>query len=273
MISFPVSKINLGLSIIGKRTDGFHDLESVFYPIPFCDVLEILPSPDGVSRAINYTGKMFSETEISNHSCLKAHEILVREFGIPPVEIRLLKNIPFGSGMGGGSSNAVEALKLMAGLFNLEVNREKLLSWAAEIGSDCPFFVDATPARVTGRGDVIEPVKLSLKGYHLLLVFPGVEVSTPWAFSKIKPGGRNEEMVPVILSGNLKSWQGIVRNDFEAVVFEKYPRLKLLKEALYSMGAVYASMSGSGATLYGIFENRTSAGVLGSEVQCRWVEL
>ena len=249
MIAFPHAKINLGLSIISKRPDGFHNLETIFYPVPLKDALEIVLSEE---TKIHQGGFEIPERQEGN-LVMKAYFLLKKNYPkVGSLDIHLHKAIPLGAGLGGGSSDAAEMLKLVNQFFDLKIPSPVLAGYALQIGSDCPFFLQDSPCYATGRGEILEPVSFSLSGYSILLVHPEIRVDTAWAFSKITPakadgGLKNKIRMPV------ESWASSIKNDFEAPVFNEYPSLQKIKENLYANGAFYASMTGSGSTLFGIF--------------------
>ncbi|HYC38927.1 MAG TPA: 4-(cytidine 5'-diphospho)-2-C-methyl-D-erythritol kinase [Chitinophagaceae bacterium] len=258
MISFPNSKINLGLRIVSKRSDGYHNLETVFYPVPVCDVLEILEYRHRVrSSSIPFsTSGLAVEGDISNNLCLKAYKLLKKKFTkLPHIRMHLHKVIPAGAGLGGGSSDAAFTLRLVNQMFGLGLNAEQLIACAIELGSDCPFFIYNQACHATGRGEVLEKINVDLKGYCLLIVYPGIHINTGRAFLQIKPS-RPEQPVKEIVSGPITSWKKQLINDFEVAAFTEYPQLEKIKDHLYAQGAVYASMSGSGSTIFGIFEKK-----------------
>lgn len=250
MILYPNVKINLGLSVLGKREDGFHNIETLFYPYGgYCDRLEIVES-DSFSIDIDYRGA--NPWPAGQDLTVRAYEMLRRDFGLPPVAIRLVKNAPVGAGLGGGSSDAVAALKILNALFELRLGRARMLSYAAALGSDCAFFVDNVPAFASGRGEILEPFDLDLSGYEIRITVPsGVKVSTAEAYRGV---GFHEGMpLREVLSLPVGQWKGRMVNDFEPSVFAAYPVLEQIKEGMYAEGAVFASMSGSGSAIYGLF--------------------
>ena len=237
----------------GKRADGFHNIESIFYPVHFEDVLEILPA-DSFSfhgHGIPVTGKT------SDNLCVKAYELLRQQHDLPAVEMHLLKNIPAGAGLGGGSSDASYTLKLLNEVFDLNIDRPQLEKYAAQLGSDCPFFIANTSAYISGRGEMLEPVDLSLKGYYITIVHPGIHISTREAFANLKPSAADIS-IKEIIKKPVEQWKDLLRNDFEAYAFQTYPVLTEIKQKLYDAGAIYASMSGSGSAVYGIAEKEIS---------------
>jgi 4-diphosphocytidyl-2-C-methyl-D-erythritol kinase len=250
MISFPHAKINLGLSIVSKRPDGFHNLETIFYPIPIRDILEIIPSEK--TRFLPSGLEIPGET--GDNLVMRAYQLLKSDFPIiGPLNIYLHKTIPMGSGLGGGSSDAAAMLHLMNRLFGLEISSAELSHYALKLGSDCPFFMQSHPCFASGRGEKLEPVDLDLSAYSFLLIHPEIRVDTAWAFSKIEPAASGTDLRKDIFKP-VETWAGIIRNEFEIPVFGFHPVLKQIKEKLYESGAIYAAMTGSGSTVFGIFQ-------------------
>jgi 4-diphosphocytidyl-2-C-methyl-D-erythritol kinase len=252
MVVFPNAKINIGLNILRKRNDSFHDIESIFYPIPLYDVLEIQKNVHATKITLVNTGYTV-DTDVANNLCVKAFQVLQTEYKLPNVDLYLHKAIPFGAGLGGGSSDAAFTIALLNNLFELKLSKETMKSYAAKIGSDCAFFIDNVPSLAEGRGEILNPINIDLKGWYLVLVKPEVHVSTTNAYSRINP------KIPVISVSDLISlpvsrWKDKIVNDFEDHILKQFPILGSIKEKLYNMGAVYASMSGSGSTIYGLFE-------------------
>lgn len=250
MIVFPNCKINLGLHILGKREDGFHDLETVFYPLPVRDALEVITAP--VTE--------FSQSGIAipgdapDNLCLRAYQLLKADFpDLPAVRMHLHKVIPTGAGLGGGSADGAFTLTLLNSKYNLGLDESRLEGYAAQLGSDCPFFVRNQPALAKGRGEILEPFGMDLSGYSFLLVHPGIHVSTRWAFGQLRPGAP-EVRLDEIDWKDVAGWKGRLTNDFEGPVFTKYSEIALIRQRMYDEGAVYASLSGSGSAVYGIFE-------------------
>ena len=255
MLTFPNAKINLGLNIIEKRTDGYHNLETIFYPIPLEDILEITTSPQS-SRAyqLDITGTKI-EGDPEKNLVIKALRILKQDFDIPPIRIHLHKIIPSGAGLGGGSANAAFMLKLLNTNFNLGLSTSQLEQYATKLGADCAFFINNKPTFAQGIGDLFTPIQLSLQGYQIYLVKPEVFVSTAMAYSSITP---KQPTVPLteIIQLPVKEWKNQMCNDFEKPIFLRFPELQALKESLYEAGATYAAMSGSGSTLFGLFKGK-----------------
>ena len=254
MISFPPCKINLGLNILAKRADGYHEIETCFYPVPWTDILEVIPSG---SLTFSASGITIPGNEEDN-LCLKAYHLLREKFDLPPVAIHLHKILPTGAGLGGGSADAAHTLRLLNTLFNLHLSVNQLREFAARLGSDCAFFIDDKPMLGRGRGELLEDIQVSLKGKCIVLVNPGIHVSTASAYSGVKPALHKKSVADVIHGGISPSWQTELINDFEETVFKTHPAIQLIKEKLYSHGAFYASMSGSGSTVFGLFDEPVS---------------
>ncbi|WP_343669991.1 4-(cytidine 5'-diphospho)-2-C-methyl-D-erythritol kinase [Chitinophaga sp.] len=253
MIVFPNCKINLGLHIIRRRADGFHDLETVFYPLQLTDALEVL-SPGTLQ--FNSSGIAIPGAAADN-LCLKAWHLLKKDFpSIAAVDIHLHKHIPIGAGLGGGSADAAFMLMHLNQRFQLELTTEQLVAYAAVLGSDCPFFVLNKPCYATGRGEVMSPVELDLNAWTFVLVCPDIHVNTGWAFKQLIPKEPAVSLVEVIKQP-VEEWKGLMKNDFEEPIFSAHPELKEIKENMYRQGAVYATMSGSGSAMVGIFPKGT----------------
>lgn len=256
MILFPNAKINIGLYITEKRSDGYHNLESAFVPIPWTDILEITPSN---TFQFESTGIPVPGNPDSN-LCVKAFRLLQEAYRIPNVSIQLHKIIPMGAGLGGGSSDAAFTLIGLRDLFNLPVSNQDLIPFAQKLGSDCAFFLLNSPQFGTEKGDKLQGISIDLKGLFALLVYPQISVSTQEAYSGVAPSAA-PNYLPTALKQPVTMWKTSVSNDFEKNIFPKYPILSEIKELLYEGGATYAAMSGSGSTIYGIFENEPSSEV------------
>ncbi|MCU4175242.1 4-(cytidine 5'-diphospho)-2-C-methyl-D-erythritol kinase [Carboxylicivirga sp. N1Y90] len=253
MLCFPNAKINIGLNIVEKRPDGYHNLETVFYPIPLCDALEAVVSKDD-SQPYHWDNSGIQvDAPGEENICIKAFELLAQDYELPTLNIHLLKKIPFGAGLGGGSADGAFMLKLINDMCELNLSSDKLKSLAAKLGADCPFFIDNKACFAAGIGDQFESLDLNLKGYHIALVKPPIHVSTPVAYAGIKPTKSNRNLKEDILLP-IEQWKEVIKNDFETSVFKKYPSIKMIKENLYSSGANYAAMSGSGSTVFGLFK-------------------
>ncbi len=250
MVVFPNAKINIGLNILGKRTDGYHTIASCFYPIGWSDALEILPSN---ALSFQASGLPIPGDSHSN-LCLKAYELLALEYPLPPVTIQLLKAIPIGAGLGGGSADAAFTIKALDQRFDLGLSTQQQQAYARQLGSDCAFFIENKPMYCFGKGDEFEEIALRLTGKWILLVNPGLHISTAEAYAGITPKPAATDL-RTLLQQPIESWRETVVNDFEASLFPRHAILGEYKQRLYDLGAEYASMSGSGSTLYGIFSN------------------
>lgn len=257
MITFPNIKINLGLSITEKRPDGYHNLETVFYPVALEDALEIRTNPEAQQKFTLHQHGMEIAGNPENNLVVKAYLLLDKEFHLPPVEIHLYKHIPSGAGLGGGSSDAAFMLKLLNEHYNLQLSDNQLEDYAAILGADCAFFIKNTPTYAEGIGNIFSPIELSLKGYRIMIVKPDVFVSTREAFANIRPH-RPEYPVREVIRRPVAEWKDTLINDFEANVFPQYPVIGEIKEELYHQGAIYASMSGSGSSVFGLFAAGTT---------------
>lgn len=249
MVSFPHCKINLGLNIISKRSDGYHDIETCFYPIHWTDVLEIIPSQE---LTFTTTGLSIPGSSPEN-LCLKAYELLKEDFDLPPVHIHLHKLLPTGAGLGGGSSDAAFTLRALNEILELELSAKQLVAYASLLGSDCAYFTQDNPMVGTGRGEILNLVTVPITGMFIVLVKPNIHVSTADAYSDVLPVKPMLSIKEIVENKPLETWKEILVNDFETSVFTKFPKIGELKDDLYRAGAVYASMSGSGSSVFGIF--------------------
>lgn len=259
MIEFPNAKINVGLNILNRRDDGYHNIESLFLPIPLKDALEIIPSS---TLEFSASGIPIDCDDESN-LVLKAFRLLERDFHLPPVKIHLHKAIPFGAGLGGGSSDAAFALKMLNEMFELGLSVDQLISYSAQLGADCAFFIPNQSAIARGIGDDLTPFDIDLQGWHLLLIKPDVHVPTPEAYRYVIPHTPQFDMLEV-LQQDPEEWQGKIINDFESSVFKNYSQLQDIKDELYQQGASYAAMSGSGSSIYALFREKPSTRVMTS---------
>ena len=253
MVAFPGCKINLGLQVLAKRQDGYHDISTCYFPVPWSDVLEILPaSEEGFYQTgLNIPGNA------KDNLCNKAYELLQWDFEIPPIQLHLHKIIPPGSGLGGGSADAGHTLRTLNALFDLGISQQQLMTYAGKLGSDCTFFIRDHPSMGSGRGEILKDVRVALQGYYLALLVPPVHLSSAEAYSKVIP--RIPELdIHTQLQRPVSQWKEGLANDFEPIAFERFPVLPELKEKLQSLGAIYSSMSGSGSSIYGIFEKEIS---------------
>ncbi|MGC4104444.1 4-(cytidine 5'-diphospho)-2-C-methyl-D-erythritol kinase [Ferruginibacter sp.] len=257
MVVFPNCKLNLGLRILNKREDGFHNLETVFYPIALKDALEIIAAPNNKDAVAFSSSGLTVEGNVEDNICIKAFHLIKKDFpGLPSIKMHLHKAIPMGAGLGGGSADAAFTLQLLNNKFDLGIDDAQLIHYAAQLGSDCAFFMLNKPCYATGRGEIMEAINVDLSAYKIILINPGIHVNTGWAFSQLESERfkRSEPYLRNIIQQSLSTWKDTLLNDFEIPVFEKYPAIKKIKEDLYNRGAIYAAMSGSGSTVFGIFE-------------------
>ena len=249
MISFPNAKINLGLNILSKRPDGYHNLSSCFYPVKWKDILEIIPS-----HKQHFTSSGIAIPEANkNNLCIKAYNLLYDNYQIPPVHIHLHKVIPIGAGLGGGSSDAAFTLKMLNNIFNLKISIRLLEEYAAELGSDCPFFIQNKPVLVSGTGTKFNLTSINLSQRKIIIIHPNIHVSTKEAYAGIIPKNSSNS-IKKILKTPLANWKSLLTNDFEKSIASSHPDITIIKKQFYDYGAVYASMSGSGSAVFGIFE-------------------
>lgn len=259
MICFPNAKINLGLRVTSKREDGFHDLDTIFFPVPLNDVLEVITPSTGSAEAVTFThsGIPIPGDESSN-LCIKAYYLLKKDYpDLPPILLHLHKHIPMGAGLGGGSSDGAFMLKLLNDKYRLGIGTEQLQKYALALGSDCPFFIINEPVQAKGRGEIMQPIACTLSSKTMVLVCPRIHVSTADAFRKISLSP-NAPSCASILERPIQEWKDNLINDFEEPVFNAFPEIANIKEKLYDAGALYASMTGTGSTVYGIFESSPS---------------
>lgn len=259
MLAFSNCKINLGLHILNKRPDGFHNLETIFYPLNLCDTLEVIKGNNTPGSKVKIITEGISVGEKAEDNLIaKAYYLLDSKYNLEPVTFCLLKNIPLGAGLGGGSGNAAFTLKLLNQLFGLKISDEQLIKYAGELGSDCAFFIKNKPCFASGRGEILEEINLDLSKYSIVVVKPAIHVSTKEAFYNIKPRAtiNSTPSVRDIINLPIGNWKESLINDFEYSVFPAYPGLVQIKEQLYREGAIYASMSGSGSAIFGIFKNK-----------------
>jgi 4-diphosphocytidyl-2-C-methyl-D-erythritol kinase len=258
MIAFPNCKINLGLHITSKRSDGFHNIETVFYPVNWCDILEVIENKNyrvGDEKVFFKNSGLVIDGDVKNNLCIRAYDLLDTMFNLPPVFLRLHKIIPFGAGLGGGSSDAAFTLKLLNEKFNLNSSVDDLKKYASQLGSDCSFFISNKPSLATGKGELLSEINLSLKGKYIAIVKPTFSISTKEAYSLVKPSEPKFNL-QAFASLPMEEWKNNFVNDFEKPLFEKYSQLKELKKLLYDNGAFYASMSGSGSAMFGLFNQK-----------------
>ena len=268
MVVFPNCKINLGLNILRKREDGYHDLETVFYPIPLNDAFEVIRQPLTDNRsATSVNGTRLTEHGLrlttsglqidgttDNNLCLKAYDLLKKDFpSLPSIKMHLHKVIPMGAGLGGGSADGAFALKLLNDAFHLNLSTQQLIDYALQLGSDCPFFILIKPCFATSRGEMMGEIALDLSAYQFVIINPKIHIGTGWAFGNITPKIPNES-IKNIIQQPINTWKDALVNDFELPAIQHYPEIGNIKAELYNKGAIYSSMTGSGSTVYGIFE-------------------
>jgi len=261
MLSFPICKINLGLNVVEKRPDGYHNLETVFYPVPITDALEVFPMdptfPSDVDCDLKVTNIHIDGDEQRN-LVVRAYNLLKKDFPtLPRIHAHLYKGIPTQAGMGGGSSDCGFMITLLNKMFKLGLYEQQMIDYAAQLGADCPFFIVNRPSYAEGIGEKLQPVPLDLKGWYLAVVRPAIPVSTKEAFSLITPQHPVKNCRDIVLQP-VETWRDELTNDFEKSVFAIHPEIGAIKEQLYEMGAVYAAMSGSGSSLFGLFRNPVS---------------
>ena len=255
MLVFPNCKINLGLHITSKRPDGFHSIESVFLPVGWVDMLEIVPTKENtfIMDGLNIA------CPIEENLCYKAYQLLKSDFDLPPISMYLYKKIPNGAGLGGGSADAAFTLKTLNAMFSLGLSIENLKQYAEKLGSDCSFFITNSPSLVSGRGEILEPYFINLQGYEIVIIKAPISVSTAEAYKMVTPKAA-EYAIAETLKQDISAWRDSLKNDFEEPIFKKYPELEQIKNLLYAKGALYAAMSGSGSAIYGIFRERIDFG-------------
>lgn len=263
MICFPNIKINLGLHVINRRTDGFHTIESVFYPVNFCEMLEVIVNPTAANGTASFASTGLEITGIPEDNLIcKAYRLLCKDFNLPGISIHLHKQIPMGAGLGGGSSDAGYMIKLLNTIFELGLSVSQMETYAAQLGSDCAFFIENKPAYLLGKGHELEPYTIDLSGMYIVLIDAQVHSNTALAYQLVK----RREVVPEgqslkeLLQQPAETWKQTIENDFEISVFGAFPQLKTIKEQLYADGAVYASMSGSGGVMFGLFKQKPQLG-------------
>jgi len=260
MIIFPNAKINIGLNVIERREDGYHNLETVFYPVKINDALEIIKADElsFQSSGLEIPGR------VEDNLCIKGYHLLKKDFDLPPIKIHLHKHIPIGAGLGGGSADAAFFIRLLNQNFELGLTNIQMMAYARQLGADCAFFIQNKPVFAFDKGDEFEPIKLDLSNYKIVLVMPPVHVSTSEAYRGVKPAPVKQSLMELI-NEPIKEWKNHIKNDFENSVFKNHPEIRGVKAALYEAGAIYASMSGSGASVFGIFEETPDLSLLQEE--------
>lgn len=267
MICFPNAKINLGLNIVEKREDGFHNIETVFYPIGWFDALEAIENKryrkGNEKISLGLTGIKAGGPR--NNLVCRAYRMLDEKYKLPPVKAHLHKNIPVGAGLGGGSSDAAFFINLLDEKFELNINYKEKLRLTTSLGSDCAFFLENKPILATGRGDVFSDTRVDLKKHFILVVYPAIHSTTAEAYKGVKPQ-KPVNSIKEVIAGPLKGWKNKLENDFEKNIFYRFPELHNVKSKFYEKGAAYAAMSGSGSAVYGIFEKEPDAKEFGFPV-------
>lgn len=264
MIVFPNAKINIGLNVVSRREDGFHNLETIFYPVKLADALEFAEA--GETR-LTFSGIQIDGAP-ENNLVFKAYQLLKKDFNLPPLQFHLHKIIPFGAGLGGGSSDAAFTLKMLDEYYNLGLQAQQLEYYAAQIGADCPFFIRNKPTFATGIGNIFHDIELDLSDYEIIILKPNISISTPEAYRNVIPRNPKYRLTEIV-KNPVDTWKNLIVNDFEKNVFTLHPQIEELKQFLYEHGATFASMSGSGSAVFGIFrhlptnfENKIPASVL-----------
>ncbi|WP_372641284.1 4-(cytidine 5'-diphospho)-2-C-methyl-D-erythritol kinase [Ancylomarina sp.] len=256
MLTYSNAKINIGLNIVEKRRDGFHNIETIFFPIGMRDAIEIVDSKSDSPYTFSTSGIPIN-IDAKDNIVVKAYELIKAKYNFPAQNIHLHKNIPFGAGLGGGSANAAYMIKLLNQKFNLEMSDEEMEDEVRILGSDCAFFIKNKPAFANEKGDRLTAIDLDLSDYHILLIKPDIHISTPEAYANIKPQ-KPEISLKELIKQPIETWKSTIINDFEESIFPKHPLLTEIKSQLYQQGAIYASMSGSGSSMFGIFNNEPS---------------
>ena len=257
MITFPIAKINLGLNVVEKRLDGYHNLQTVFYPVPIMDALEIAPMSEGFPSDVDCDLKVTNihiEGDEQRNLVVRAYQLLKKDFpSLPRIHTHLWKGIPTQAGMGGGSSDCAYMIRLLNETFDLQLTNEQMQQYAAQLGADCAFFIESVPCYAEGIGEQLEPISLDLSGWYIGVVRPDIPVPTKEAFSRIHPHYPSLNCREVVMQP-VETWRDNLINDFEESVFALHPEIGAVKEQLYIMGATYAAMSGSGSALFGLFK-------------------
>lgn len=275
MITFPIAKINLGLNVVERRADGYHNLETVFYPVPLCDALEVVPMderfPSSVGCDLKVTNICIDGDERRN-LVVRAYDLLSEHHSLPRVHAHLYKAIPTQAGMGGGSSDCAYMMRLLNEQFELGLSQHEMITLAARLGADCPFFILSRPAYAEGIGERLQPIDLDLTGWYIGIVRPNIAVSTKEAFSLITPQ-RPVVNCREVVAQPIETWRDRLANDFERSVFALHPEIGAIKERLYALGAVYAAMSGSGSSVFGLFHEDISLSSLFPDMFTRTLRL
>lgn len=263
MVTFPNAKINIGLNIVEKRPDGFHNIESVFYAVPLCDALEIIENKDSKDAPVVFSSSGIEiPGDANDNLCVKAYHLIAKDYALPKIKVHLHKHIPIGAGLGGGSADAAFFIKLLNEKFELGLAWGEMHHYAKQLGSDCSFFISNKPSYVQGKGDEFESVTVDLSNYYIALIYPNIHINTAKAYSGVKPKASARSLENDLLQLPVEQWKEFVHNDFEDSIFPQFPEIKKIKEELYAQGAVYAAMSGSGSTVYGIFKEASNLKIL-----------
>lgn len=260
MIVFPNAKINIGLHVISKRPDGFHNIETVFYPIGWHDVLEVVENRASAKAFNLHTSGRVIDGPVEENILYKAYQLISRNYLLPNIEVYLHKSIPMGAGLGGGSADAAFFINLLNELFHLGMHGHDIMTLAKQLGSDCAFFIENRPVYASQRGDIFEEITLDLSAYHIAVVYPNVHSNTKEAYSLVKP--IQAQSLRSLVAQGVSEWKKILKNDFEPSIFSKYPVVETIKQSLYGKGAIYACMSGSGSAVFGLFETEPALGEL-----------
>ena len=254
MLVFPHSKINLGLNIVNKRSDGYHNIETVFYPISWCDALEVIENKHPKSDFEFHASGLNIDGPLETNLIYKAYQLVLKQFKIPPIQVYLHKNIPMGAGLGGGSADAAFFIRLLDHQFNLKMGLQNQYQIAEQLGSDCAFFVESKAVFASERGNVFESCAIDLSQYYILIIYPNIHSQTKEAYEGVLPKASTYNLKQTVESTTIETWKELIKNDFEPTIFKKYPAIKILKEQLYQHKALYASLSGSGSAVFGIFK-------------------
>jgi len=257
MICFPNAKINLGLNIVEKRSDGFHNIETVFYPINWCDALEVIENKEfqkGDEKTNLSLSGIVVEGNTQDNLISKAYKLLDATYNLPPVKTHLHKNIPMGAGLGGGSSDAAFFIKLLNDKISLNLSATEQLNFAKQLGSDCAFFIKNQPVYASGKGDVFSEVEIDLSQYCIVVIYPAVHSNTALAYKGVVPA-KPQKNIQSIITSEIRNWKEDLVNDFEKTIFLQHPELQNIKNNFYTKGALYASISGSGSAVFGIFKS------------------
>ena len=255
MLDFSACKVNIGLNVVEKRSDGFHNIETVFYPIEWHDALEVLETTENQEFKMSFSGSPISGA-LEDNIVYKAYQIIKKEYSLPPIKVHLHKNIPMGAGLGGGSSNGASFINLIDKTFHLNMPLATKTEIAKQLGSDCAFFIESKPVFATEKGDVFQPLKINLSHYYILIAYPNIHSNTKIAYGGVTPKQPKLSIKTIIETKPIEQWKALLVNDFEASVCKAFSEISSLKQTMYDVGAVYASMSGSGSAVFGIFKER-----------------